>query len=59
VDFESFARPINEMPFIFSEGFYVGIFKIFTENQPENSGVRTSYGRYRSKSTKNPTENPD
>jgi len=34
-------------------------FKIFTKNPPENSGVNTIYGRYRSKSTNNLTKNPD
>jgi|GEM_PF-2850025 len=35
------------------------IFEIFTKNLSENSGVNTIYGRYRSKSTKNLTKNPD
>jgi len=31
----------------------------FDQNLSENSGMSTIYGRYRSKSTKNLTKNPD
>jgi len=50
--------PIMKCLYIFRR-ILCWIFKIFTKNLTENSGVNTIYGRYRSKSTKNLTKNPD